>query len=128
VFTIDKILEYKKPIIIAGVILIVGIVAWDVFSSGDIGSGSSQVIDNISTTRDHQQSAIIGVGNAQDQLNDGRAEVDKVSAGLGEVAESIRGSQSGVTKSIDRAKTSTELIREGQSIILRVQQANQIRD
>lgn len=128
VIPIDKILENKKAILVIGVLLVIGFAALYVFRGGDIGPGSSEVTNNIQAARDQQQSAIVGVRDAQDKLNDGRAEVGRVSEGLGEVTKSIRGSQSTVEESINRSKSSADLIREGERLVQRVQEENAGRD
>lgn len=125
---IDKIIESKKHIIIGIVLLVAIYIAYDVFGSGNIGSRGSEISNNIQSTRDQQQSAIVGVGNAENIINDQSAEVGRISEGVGGVATSIKTLEPGIEESINRSKSSADLIREGQSIIQRVQQRNSSRN
>lgn len=118
----------KKTYIIIGCLLVVGVVAWDVLRSGnnvsDNGVTADTITNDIRSVGYQQQSAITGVGNAQDRINDGSAEVGRVSEGIGTVAESIKHSQSGLEESITRSKSSADLIAEGKSILRTIQQGN----
>jgi methyl-accepting chemotaxis protein len=126
-----KIDKKKNYLIIAGVLLVVGFIAWDVLCGGNIsnnGNGADAVRTELESVSDKQQSAIDGLTNIEAGLDDSQREAGAISEGLGDVADSIGTVEERINDSETRAKSSAELISESQSILSRVRERGKTGD
>ena len=125
--TIDKILANKNYLIIAGILLIVGFIAWDVFGGNvsNSGSGADAVRSDLSAVGQQQQAAIDGLGRIENGLDSGAAEAGRVSAGLGDTAKSITTVENRIDGSEAKLTDSAGLIAEGERILATVRARGQ---
>jgi len=116
----------KKILIYAIAVLVAGYVCWDVFGTV---SGYEQRIgelrNDISAVREQQRTVINRLGAIENGLDASADEAGRISEGLGSVAGEIATVEGRVTESQDRARDSTGLIRQGQSILDQIKQRGQ---
>jgi hypothetical protein len=106
-------------------LLIAGIVAWNVLSGDNNGSGVNQVRSDIRSAAEQQQSAIDGIKSVEAGLDAGQKQAGTISAGLGDAAKSINTVEDRIDASSDKLRTSADLIAEGKSIVERVRKRGQ---
>ena len=112
---IDKILANKKNIIIGVVLLITGIVAYDVYSSGNNGSGANKVRTELKTVG----TELKGAGTAV-------SESKRITSEIRQTNTNIQQSNNAIRSAIDESRTinksSAELIADSQSILRQVRE------
>jgi outer membrane murein-binding lipoprotein Lpp len=124
---IDKIMQYKKYII-AAVLLIAALVAWNVFSGGNSTGRVNEIKSDLQSVGDKQQSAIVRLGTIENGLTDSASKAASISEGLGNTSKSIDTVKDRISIDQNRLTDSASLISEGQRIIYNVQQRNGIRN
>ncbi|WP_143050599.1 hypothetical protein [Propionispora vibrioides] len=116
----------KKIIIIAALFLVIATGCWYLFGSGgnisNNGVGADQVRSDLSAVGQQQSAAIDGLGRIETGLSDGAAKVGTISAGLNDTTKSIAATESRIDASQNAARSSSELIAEGQRILGQVRE------
>lgn len=105
--------EYKKNFIIGIVLLVVAVIAYDVFSSGNVSNGGTtagEVTSNIQSTGTELNRAGQAVENSQRITGEIRRTNQNIEQSNKSIRQSIESSQS-------INSSSHELIREGQQIL-----------
>lgn len=144
--TIDKILEKfntKETRVIGCVLLIVVVlICWDVFSSGDNRSGADGVKRDIQSAEQHNQSAISELDRAKqsalelekanarlkelsDQLSESQRRFEEASRELSESNSRIEELSKQIRSGIDR---DSELIERGKRVVNQVRERDKLKN
>lgn len=124
--TIDK----KTYLIIFGVLLVTGIIAWNVFSAGRCVSNNSdgigQVRSDIRSAQQQQSAAYDGIGRVENGLGASAAEAGRISDGIGSTTESIAAVENRIDASESKLRSSADLIAEGKRIVSTVRERGKV--
>jgi predicted negative regulator of RcsB-dependent stress response len=125
---LDKAKEFlqneKKYIIIAIVLLVVGIVAWDVFSKPNGSAEIGEVRSNLQSVGDEQQRTADAIAESKrlaEQLRQANIRIEQASNNIQQSNNSIR---STVDQSEQLNKSSADLIADGKRIVKQLREEN----
>jgi uncharacterized phage infection (PIP) family protein YhgE len=120
-----KIDKKKSYILIAGIVFIVGLIAWNVLSGSNIsnnGNGADTVRKELGSVSDKQQSVAKRLDTIETGLSDSAAKAGTISEGLGSITKTVTNAENRISNSETRAQSSAELISKSQSILARVRE------
>ena len=123
--TKEYLYENKKYFIIGAVLLVAGIILWDVFSSGNIGNGTEPTRQQLDEVSKYQQSIDTRLDSIEKGLNSSANRLGGVSERIINNTERVVTVERRIENSQARVDESQRIIGESRNIIRAVQQRNQ---
>ena len=130
----NKLMENKTYCILFAVLLILGLVAWNVYGSGlhDNRAGTDEIRTDLQSVKQQQSTAIDAITNVESGLGDSAGSAGRLSDQVGAVAEGLEGTADTIADAQERigasqgiAADSTSLLSECQSILRSIRKRGQ---